>query len=140
MKILLAAALLAVSTGVLAVDIGGTITVLEGKEVVLEATNVFKNMDADEEAKFKKSAMAQLDYASKHQDKGGPYTMVWKWNDNTPAIETPGMTLNAVNATLRRGTWWLASVLDHSDANAKAGKRHWGKHDGKHGQKQEGKK
>jgi hypothetical protein len=100
--------------------------VLEGKTVVLEATNKFIGMSDAESAKFTKSAMMQLDYASKHQDKGGPYTMVWKWNDNSPAVETPGMTLNAVNATLRRGTWWLASVLDESDANAKAGKKHWG--------------
>jgi hypothetical protein len=110
----------------IAADIGGTITVLEGKTVVLESTNKFMGMTDAEAAKFEKSAMAQLDYASKHQDKGGPYTMVWKWNDDKPAIETQGMTLKAVNQTLRRGTWWLASILDEADANANKGKKHWG--------------
>lgn len=107
-------------------DIGGTIKVLEGKTVVLESTNKFYGMSEAEAKQFEKSAMAQLDYASKHQDKGGPYTMVWQWNDGSPAIETQGMKLQAVNATLRRGTWWLASVLDHADASAKGGKKHWG--------------
>lgn len=118
--------LLAFPTMVAAADVGGTITVLEGKTVVLEATNKFMGMSDAEAAQFKKSAMAQLDYASKHQDKGGAYTMVWKWADDSPAIETPGMKLQAVNQTLRRGTWWLASVLDHSDNNAKGGRKHWG--------------
>lgn len=118
--------LLAFPTMVAAADVGGTITVLEGKTVVLEATNKFMGMSDAEAAQFKKSAMAQLDYASKHQDKGGAYTIVWQWDDKSPAVETPGMTLHAVNATLRRGTWWLASVLDHSDSNAKGGRKHWG--------------
>lgn len=118
--------MLAVPSLVWAADIGGTIKVLEGKVVVLEATNKFYGMSDEEAAKFTKSAMQQLDYASKHQDKGGAYTMVWQWNDGSPAIETQGMTLKAVNTTLRRGTWWLASVLDEADGNAKGGKKHWG--------------
>lgn len=125
-SILTLALLLAFPSLVWAVDVGGTITVLEGKEVVLTATNKFSGMSDAEAARFKKSAMAQLDYASKHQDKGGAYTMIWKWADDSPAVETPGMKLQAVNNTLRRGTWWLASVLDESDTNIKKGRKHWG--------------
>jgi hypothetical protein len=127
MKVLLAMVLAVSSATVMAADLGGTVKVLEGKTVVLESTNKFYGLSDTEAKKFEKTAMAQLDYASKHQDKGGPYTIVWQW-EGQPAIETQGMTLHAVNGALRRGTWWLASVLDESDANAKKGKKHWGHH------------
>lgn len=125
-RLLVGVVLMLAATFAFAADLGGTIKVYDGDQLVVEATNKFFGLDAAEEATFKKSAMAQLDYASKMQDKGGTYKMVWAWGDGTPAVETPGMTLKAVNATLRRGTWWLASVLDHSDANAQKGGKHWG--------------
>lgn len=125
-RVLIGLFALCFSTLAFAADLGGTIKVYDGDQLVVESTNKFFGLDADEEAAFKKSAMAQLDYASKHQDKGGKYKMVWAWGDGTPAVETPGMSLKAVNQTLRRGTWWLASILDHSDANAGKGGKHWG--------------
>lgn len=122
---LVVAAMAAVTASANAADLHGKVTVLEGKNVVMVSENKFVGLTDEEVAKLTKSAAAQLNFASQHQDKGGNYTMVWEWVGQ-PAVETQGMRLGAVIKTLRRGTWWLAEVVDHADANERKGNRQWG--------------
>jgi hypothetical protein len=125
MKSLFAALLCVFTSAAFAADVTGVVTVLQGGAVVYEMTNKFVGLTDAEEAALQKSGTAQLDYASKHQDKGGDYTIRWKWGTQ-PEIETGGMKAQAVLNTMRRGTWWLAEIIDKTEVNAKAGKKHWG--------------
>lgn len=110
----------------LAADVNAVLTVVkEGKPVYQVASSYFGMTEA-EAAEMMKSGMKQLDFASKHQDKGGSYTIVWKWN-NEPAIETTGMTFAAVNATLRMGVKWMDDQVAGAEKKEKQKKgRPWG--------------
>lgn len=94
----------------LAADLVTTITVLEKGKPVFEQTNRFLGITSAQEAMLREGGLKTLDYASKQQDKGGSYTIVWKWADEA-AIETPGMKRSAVDKTLRMGVKWLDNAV-----------------------------
>lgn len=115
-----------VSAAAFAADVTATMTVLFEGRTVYEVTNKFVGLTNEQAAGLQKTGLKQLDYASKHQDKGGPYTIVWKWN-NDPAIETPGMKFGNVNAVLRQGVKWLDARVAAAEAKERAGlKKPWG--------------
>lgn len=118
---------ISLSAATLAADVSATLTVTRDGAVVFEQTNKFVGMTDKEAAELQKSGMRTLNFASQHQDKGGPYTIVWKWNSD-PAIETQGMKFQAVNSVLRMGTKWLDDEVTKSEGKRKQGKdRPWGK-------------
>lgn len=112
--------MLAVATAS-AADVNAVLTVSYKGVPVYQTTNSFFNITDAEAKELQTSGMKQLDFASKQQDKGGPYTITWKWN-NEPAIQTAGMTFGAVNATLRQGSKWLDTQLGKAEKAEKAGK------------------
>jgi len=95
----------------LAADIVTSVTVLEKGKPVFEQTNRFIDLTPAQEKSMREAGMKNLDYASQHQDKGGDYTIVWKWG-NEPAIETAGMKRQAVDNSLRQGIKWLDKAVD----------------------------
>jgi hypothetical protein len=104
-----------------AVDVTATLTVLYDGKPVLQQSNVFYGLSDVEAKDLQTRGLKQLDFASKHQDKGGKYTLVWKWGDEV-AIETAGMKFGPVNATMRQGLKWLDDTLKQAEGHEKGGK------------------
>ena len=130
-NIVFGAAVALASTSVFAVDSVGTVTVsLNGTPVFASSTSHF-GMSQAEATQLQSSAVAALDVAARAQDKGGPYSIKWEWSTDgkaQPALETGGMTLDAVNRTMRRSHVWLSDRIGVSEARHKQGKgRPWGK-------------
>jgi hypothetical protein len=107
------AALAAVSLPALAAagELVTSVTLKRGDAVVWEQTNRFANLSAGEEKRLFAEGLKSLDYASRHQDKGGNYALVWKWGSE-PAVETAGMKLPQVRASLKNATRWLTTAAD----------------------------
>jgi hypothetical protein len=108
MKILIAIALSLFASLATAADVVATLTLNHAGKPKMEQTTKLYDLTADQVADLQKSGVKQLDAAVKAQDKGGAYSITWKWNDQ-PALETPGMQWGAVNAVLHQGTKWLDS-------------------------------
>ena len=120
-KLLASIFLVLTATAVSAADVNAVVTVSHNGTPVFQQTNSFFNVTDAEAKELQTSGMKQLDFASKQQDKGGPYTITWKWN-NEPAIETAGMKFGAVNATMRQGIKWLDDQAVKAEKAEKAGK------------------
>jgi hypothetical protein len=130
------AALFCVSGAASAVDVTANMVVLNKGGKVFEQTSVFVGMTAAEEQSLNKRGMKTVDFASKHQDKGGPYTIQWTWTIKddagkvtvTPTIETQGLTFASVNKILRMGVKWLGDTVTESEGRqAKGSNKPWGK-------------
>lgn len=120
-KLLASIFLVLTATAVSAADVNTVVTVSHKGTPVFQQSNSFFNVTDAEAKELQASGMKQLDFASKQQDKGGPYTITWKWN-NDPIVETPGMNFGAVNATLRQGLKWLGDQANKAEKAEKAGK------------------
>jgi hypothetical protein len=119
-------ALAFLSFSALAADVVASIEVKHNGKPVYATSNTFFGVTDAEAAALQKSGIKQLDFASKHQDKGGPYTIVWKWGSE-PAIETAGLSFGNANAVMRQGVKWLDARVTAAETARKQGKaKPWG--------------
>jgi hypothetical protein len=133
-RIVAAVALMCVASVAWALDVVSTMTISDKEGVVFSQTSTFVGLTAAEEQALNKRGMKTLDYASQQQDKGGPFTITWKWDTidgakktDTPIVETPGLKFSAVNQIMRMGVKWLSDTVSESEGHAKAGKKKpWG--------------
>jgi hypothetical protein len=117
---------LALAPFAFAADVVATIGVVHQGKLIFQQQTTYVGMTDAEAKAMQRSGQKILDFASQHQDKGGPYTITWKWNAD-PQVETAGMRFSAVNATLRKGVRWLDSHVADAEVKDKAGKKKpWG--------------
>jgi hypothetical protein len=118
MKHILSLAFLFAISSAFAADHIATITVSKKDRVLFTQTTTFVGLTDAESSDLVKSGINQLEYAAKHQDKGGDYKIIWQWNKE-PAVETSGMRSGPVHSTLRQGAKWLDVQINKSEVKNK---------------------
>lgn len=104
-------------------------------EAVGKQVTTWNGLEAADVTNIKTKGKSILDVASKVQDKGGKYTIVFNETttcDNKPvkavAVEVSGVTIHGMSAILRASTKVGEQLLKMGEDEAKKGKkRAWGK-------------
>ena len=118
------------SAPALAADVVATMTVKYNGQTIYSQTNSFIGLTDEQARALEKTAMANLDFASRRQSaKCGsacPYSIEWQWGSQ-PAVLTENHTFAQVNQILRQGVRWLDDRVTAAETNRQRGKgKPWG--------------